>query len=472
VQWFGVIGSSKTNYCCLDFDFTGRQGAMKRSIVVIDRNVRILSYIRTILADANCEVIACDSGAHALECIRGGPHPKGVLVSTDVSDVHCLDLIRQIRSINPHISIAVMSDLNRYEDIVDAIGAGARWALPKPFLVEDLLELVGRLTNEDTAALDRDIVEVRVGHNMSMVYASPSMRDIQQQAALVARVNLSVLILGESGTGKEVLARYIHSMSQQAQNAFLKVNCAAMPADLLESELFGYEPGAFTGAGRAKPGKFKLCDKGTMFLDEIGEMHPSLQAKLLQVLQDGTFSPLGGRTTERVNVRIIAATNIDMKRAITNKSFREDLYYRLNGFCVSLPPLRERGEDIPVLLRHFLIRYSRELGLSELQPPLSARLQRACQRYSWPGNLRELESFVKRYLVLGDEKLMMDELTQEVRDVDRVVDVTPETILCALQSTGGNRRVAAKVLGVSYKILLHRLRKFGMEPAFAGASPV
>jgi two-component system response regulator AtoC len=245
-----------------------------------------------------------------------------------------------------------------------------------------------------------------------------------------------------------------------------------MPADLLESELFGYEPGAFTGAGRAKPGKFKLCDKGTMFLDEIGEMHPSLQAKLLQVLQDGTFSPLGGRTTERVNVRIIAATNIDMKRAITSKSFREDLYYRLNGFCVSLPPLRERSEDIPVLLRHFLIRYSRELGLSELQPPLSARLQRACQRYSWPGNLRELESFVKRYLVLGDEKLMMDELTQEVRDVDRVVDVTPETILCALQSTGGNRRVAAKVLGVSYKILLHRLRKFGMEPAFAGASPV
>jgi transcriptional regulator with PAS, ATPase and Fis domain len=201
-----------------------------------------------------------------------------------------------------------------------------------------------------------------------------------------------------------------------------------------------------------------------MFLDEIGEMHPSLQVKLLQVLQDGTFSPLGGRTTEKVNVRIIAATNIDMKRAITSKAFREDLYYRLNGFCVILPPLRERRDDIPVLLRHFLSRYTRELGLSDVQPSLSVRLEKACLRYDWPGNLRELESFIKRYLVLGDEQLMMDELTQEIRDLDRRVEVTPETILQALQSAGGNRKAAAKALGVSYKVLLHRLRQFGMEP--------
>jgi two-component system response regulator AtoC len=445
---------------------------MQRSVVVIDRDVRILNYIRTILADGNCAVTTCDSGTYALECIRSGPHPRDVLVSTNVSDVHYLELIQQVRRLNPHIRIIVMSCLNQYRDIVDAIRAGACWVLPKPFQVGDLLECVPRFTHEVTKVADRDIAEVSVGHNMTMVYSSPSMRDIQQQAALVSRVNLPVLILGESGTGKEVLARYIHSLSRQAQSAFLKVNCAAMPSELLESELFGYEPGAFTGAGRAKPGKFKLCDNGTMFLDEIGEMHPSLQAKLLQVLQDGTFSPLGGRTTEKVNVRIIAATNIDMKKAITSKSFREDLYYRINGFCVCLPPLRERREDISVLLRHFLTRYSRELGLSDMQPSLSVRLEKACQRYDWPGNLRELESFVKRYLVLGDEQLMIDELVQEITNLDRKVEVTPETILHALDAAGGNRRVAAKTLGVSYRVLLHRLRLFGMEPAFAGASVV
>jgi two-component system, NtrC family, response regulator AtoC len=450
----------------------GRQEAMQRSVVVIDRDVRILNYVRKVLEDANCAVTTCDSGIPALECMRAGPLPRDVLLSTNVPDIDFLDLIRQVRRLNPHIIITVMSYLNRYGDIVDAVRAGARWVLPKPFVDEDLLDLVARFTNEDTRVAGGDVVEVRVGHNMSMVCASPSMRNIQQQAALVARANLPVLILGESGTGKEVLARYIHSMSRQAESPFLKVNCAAMPSELLESELFGYEPGAFTGAGRAKPGKFKLCDNGTMFLDEIGEMHPSLQAKLLQVLQDGTFSPLGSRSTEKVRVRIIAATNVDIKRAITNKTFREDLYYRLNGFCVSLPPLRERREDIPVLLHHFLARYSRELDLSDLQPSFSARLKKACQRYDWPGNLRELESFVKRYLVLGDEQLMIDELTQETTHLDRQVKVTPETILQSLQLVGGNRKAAAKGLGISYKVLLHRMRQFGMEPALAQVSVI
>jgi two-component system, NtrC family, response regulator AtoC len=253
-------------------------------------------------------------------------------------------------------------------------------------------------------------------------------------------------------------------MSRQAQKAFLKVNCAAMPTELLESELFGYEAGAFTGASRSKPGKFKLCDGGTMFLDEIGEMHPGLQAKLLQVLQGGTFSPLGGRTTEKVAVRILAATNIDMREAIAKRTFREDLYYRLNGFCVNLPPLRERPEDIPVLLRHFMSRYSQELGCSDVQPSLSARLVRACSRYGWPGNLRELESFVKRYLVLGDEQSMIDELTQEAAEENRRIEITPQLIRQALNAASGNRRAAAVSLGISYKVLLHRMRQFSMEP--------
>ena len=440
---------------------------MRQSVVVIDRDVRILNYVRTILAGGNCEVITCDSGEHALECIRTASHPKGILLSTNLPDVDYLDLIRRIRRLNPHVNITVMSYLDRYEDLVEAVRAGACQVLPKPFLAEDILETVAHLTDENRTGRDRNAVEVCVGPNMSMVYASPSMQEIQQQAALIARVNLPMLILGESGTGKEVLARYIHSLSRQSQHAFLKVNCAAVPTELLESELFGYEQGAFTGASRSKPGKFKLCDGGTMFLDEIGEMHPSLQAKLLQVLQDGTFSPLGSRTTEMVNVRILAATNIDIKAALATKTFREDLYYRLNGFCVSLPPLRERREDIPVLLRHFLSRYAREMGFSDVQPSFSTRLQKACIRYDWPGNLRELESFVKRYLVLGDEHLMIEELAQELSDVIQRVEITPESIRQALQTAGGNRKAAAKSLGISYKVLLHRLRQFGMEPRLA-----
>jgi transcriptional regulator with PAS, ATPase and Fis domain len=278
--------------------------------------------------------------------------------------------------------------------------------------------------------------------------------------------HLPVLILGESGTGKEVLARYIHSLSPQATAPFLKVNCAAVPSELLESELFGYEQGAFTGAGRSKPGKFKQCNHGTMFLDEIGEMHPSLQAKLLQVLQDGTFSSLGSRTTEKVSVRILAATNIDMKAAIGQKTFREDLYYRLNGFCLTLPPLRDRREEIPVLIEHFLRRCKGELSLPGTQPRVSLRLMNACTRYNWPGNLRELESFVKRYLVLGDEQLMIDELTEDVdTSAGKPVTIDTEAISGALSISGGNRREAAKALGISYKVLLRRLRKLGMDSA-------
>ena len=436
---------------------------MKRSVVVIDRNIQVLNYIRLILAGGSCQVTACDSGQEALDLMRSRPHPHGVLLATDLLDMDYLEVIRQIRRLNPHISIAVMPYAGRYRDLVEAVRAGARQVLPKPFLPDDVIEAVADLTDEKRTDPGREGAEVRVAPDVSMVYASPTMHEIRQQAALVARVNLPVLILGESGTGKEVVARYIHSMSRQSQHAFLKVNCAAVPSELLESELFGYESGAFTGAGRSKPGKFKVCDGGTMFLDEIGEMHPSLQAKLLQVLQDGTFSPLGSRSTEKVTVRILAATNIEMKEAIANRTFREDLYYRLNGFCVNLPPLRKRREDIPVLLRHFLKRYSRELGFSDVKPSLSARLERACLRYDWPGNLRELESFIKRYLVLGDEDLMIEELTQDTSDVSERVEITPALIQKALDETGGNRRAAAKKIGISYKVLLHRMRQFGME---------
>ncbi len=234
------------------------------------------------------------------------------------------------------------------------------------------------------------------------------MRDLEAQASLVARADIPLLILGESGTGKEILALYTHKMSARSQNIFLKVNCAAVPADLLESELFGYEQGAFTGAVKTKPGKFEICSGGTIFLDEIGEMPAILQAKLLQVLQDGTFSRLGSRSPMKVDVRVIAATNINMKEAMANKTFREDLYYRLNGFTLSIPPLREREDEIPVLSEYFMRKGAKKYGREPLA--FSKNLLDTLIGAHWPGNLRELENVVNRYLVLGDEKAILDEL--------------------------------------------------------------
>src|ERR1700726_1503278 len=233
---------------------------------------------------------------------------------------------------------------------------------------------------------------------------SPVTAKIRSSIEQVARVDVPVLLLGESGVGKEVVARRIHALSNRAHRTFLKVNCAALPAELLESELFGYEAGAFTGATRSKPGQFELCNKGTILLDEIGELPSALQAKLLHVLQGGQFSKLGGRSLIEVDVRILAATNVDVPQALANKQLRQDLYYRLSALTIQLPPLRDRPEEIPVFLRYFMQRLAAQLGC--VAKPYPERVLDACIRYAWPGNVRELENFVKRFLILGDENLV------------------------------------------------------------------
>jgi transcriptional regulator with PAS, ATPase and Fis domain len=319
------------------------------------------------------------------------------------------------------------------------------------------------------------------------IAASPQMRKIRSQAALVANVDIPVLLLGESGTGKEVLARLIHKLSPRAHRTFLKVNCAAVPADLLESELFGYEPGAFTGATHAKPGKFELCNRGTILLDEIGEMPPALQAKLLHVLQDQSFSRLGSRSVIKVDVRILAATNIDIPQALAAKRLREDLYYRLNAFTLQLPPLRERKEEIPVLLKHFMTRMAERYARPQL--PLSPQMLDACQAHPWPGNLRELNNFLKRYLILGDESLAVAELQPRydgnggaradsgtgtgmkggepgggLKSLARSAkdEAEGEAIRQALEQTNWNRKQAAALLQISYKALLYKIRQYGI----------
>jgi transcriptional regulator with PAS, ATPase and Fis domain len=313
------------------------------------------------------------------------------------------------------------------------------------------------------------------------VAASPEMRKIRSQAALVANVDIPVLLLGESGTGKEVLARLIHKLSPRAHRTFLKVNCAAVPADLLESELFGYEAGAFTGATHPKPGKFELCNKGTILLDEIGEMPPLLQAKLLHVLQDQQFSRLGSRSMVKVDVRILAATNINIPEALASKRLREDLYYRLNAFTLQVPPLRERKEEIPILLKHFMSRMAERYARPSM--PLSSTLLQACLDYTWPGNLRELNNFIKRYIVLGDEKGAISELSPKanaaaasfgsdgkpsesggLKSLARSAkdEAEAEAISKALEETNWNRKQAAERLKISYKALLYKIRQYGL----------
>ncbi len=330
-----------------------------------------------------------------------------------------------------------------------------------------------------------------------MVGESPSIIKIRELVAQVADTDLNVLICGESGVGKELVARALHFQSRRVNRVFVKVNCAAIPAELLESELFGYERGAFTGADKAKPGKFELADNGTLLLDEIGDMSPKLQAKLLQVLQDGCFTRLGGKSEVRVNTWIMAATNHDLERDIQEGSFREDLYYRLNIVKIWLPPLRERREDIAVLIRHFLNELQDEYKDRAIAPDLD--LYSFLLEYPWPGNVRELKNTLRRLVILGDADSIVEELklrasiykpnqkevhpagaspvptdphgvgtTDEflpLKEVKRRASDRAErrAILEALQKTHWNRKRAADLLQISYKALLYKIKDFNID---------
>ncbi len=323
--------------------------------------------------------------------------------------------------------------------------------------------------------------------NGIFIYASEKMHRIKELMDQVANTDVTVLIQGESGVGKEVVARSIHLNSFRKEKPFVKVNCAALPQELLESELFGYEKGAFTGAYRQKPGKFELAHTGTIFLDEISEMSPFLQGKLLQVLQDREFSRLGGKKDIWVDVRVLAATNKNIEEMVNHGQFREDLYYRLNVVNLTIPPLRERGEEIQVFIEYFLDKFSKKY--QKKVPTLSSKIMRIFKQHHWPGNVRELENVIQRYVILENEKMIIDELTHGIienatiekeksianskswpslKDVHREATIKAEskTILKALQITNWNRRRAAQLLNISYKALLYKIKDCGLEKQF------
>ena len=435
--------------------------------------------------------------------------PALILLGSAESDASTLATLEQIKQAKPDVAALMLSGHHDPGTIFKASKLGVDDCLSQPFEPGQLDLSIDRILEKHRPSTEvaqlRD--QVRRNRHFAMLFGtSPKMEEVKTTIEQVADTTATVLIRGESGTGKEVVARMIHAQSGRGENPFVKVNCAAIPYELLESELFGYEPGAFTGANRQKLGKFDLANNGTIFLDEISEMHPALQAKLLHVLQDGEFSRLGGKRDISVDVRVLAATNKPLERAVEEGVFREDLFYRLNVITIHIPPLRERKEEIPVFLAYFQRKYSEVYGK---QPaPFGDYAVGRMMEYIWPGNIRELENLVKRYVIVGNEGQIIRELStpkpivsstgsgMSVMDAktdrntalvktaspvaipinaakgDGLAD-TPslleigrraamlaerEAIERVLTQTRWNRRQAAKILKISYKALLNKLK--------------
>lgn len=453
------------------------------NVLAVDDEPAMLRYLKTLLEADGHGVQTADSGADALQRLGRGLTPDLVLLDLLMPDLDGLQTLEQMRQINSALRIVMLSCVSDSRKVVQAIRLGAADYLTKPFRKNDLDQILQPLllARSSERPSDAEVIE-EVGEGVFFVAATAEMHKLRAQAELVAGVDIPVLLLGESGTGKEVFARVIHRASPRARGPFLKVNCAAVPADLLESELFGYEPGAFTGATQVKPGKFELCNYGTILLDEIGDMAPALQAKLLHVLQDGQFSRLGGRSVIQTDVRVVAATNINIRQAIASKRLREDLYYRLSGFTFRLPSLRERKADIALLMRHFMSSLAERFACPAL--PISQVVLEACMNYSWPGNVRELENFIKRCLVLQEFTSPGSDhpLAARTRAQHGAVHSTNSTaglksvaksarehtevqaILRALEQTNWNRKQAALDLKISYKALLYKMREYEIEP--------
>lgn len=472
--------------------------SVNATILIVDDEPSMLRYTKTLLEVDNYAVETAGSGFEAIKRVQEGLKPSLILLDMAMPSMNGLQTIEECKKIRPEQKIVVLSCVSDTSTVVQAIKLGALDYVTKPFYKSELDAVLKRcLEPEKPVAGAADIQRYTVSDDVEVesleddlffLAASPQMKQIRAQVSLVAKVDVPVLLLGESGVGKEILARLIHKMSIRAHRPLLKVNCAALPAELLESELFGYEAGAFTGAQRSKPGKFEQCNKGTMLLDEIGEMSTPLQAKLLHVLQDGSFSRLGSRSNVTVDVRVLAATNVNIEEAIANKTLREDLYYRLNAFTMHIPPLRERREEIPLLLKHFMNRLSERYAHAPLS--YSERLVRACMLYHWPGNLRELGNFVKRYLVLQDEEMAISELEAKGRGQANgssdassangavaapdgglkslVRSLKDEAELRAIEqalvATNWNRKMAAARLNISYKALLYKIKQYQIVP--------
>jgi DNA-binding NtrC family response regulator len=455
-------------------------------VLVVDDEELYRRALERILRRVGHQVSTARDATEALALLAAQPVDL-VLADVKMPGINGLELVRQIHEFAPDLPCIVITGYGGAQQSVEALRAGAFWYLEKPFdqqhldavrrLVEQAIEL-GRLKAENRLLQHQLRSKYRFEN---IVGNSPALRAVLDLVAKVADTDSTVLVTGESGTGKELIARAIHYNSRRAERMFVTVNCGAIPEELLESELFGHVRGAFTNAVNHREGRFSVAHGGTIFLDEIGDMSPNLQVKLLRVLQDRSFEPVGSSKTISVDVRVIAATNQDLEVAIRERRFREDLFYRLNVIPIEVPPLRERREDIPLLLKHFLEAGSRERGRPV--PVLSREAEDRLLGHAWPGNVRELENAIERLVVLcGEREIGEADLPAALRRPsapaphapqlpptglsfrDVVEDFETHLILQALEQTHWNKNRAAQLLGLNRTTLIEKIKKKRLEP--------
>lgn len=449
----------------------------KETILVVDDDESLSRIIEYQLKEEGYRVIVSNDGPTGLARVKEEKIALAI-IDLQMPGMGGMDTLKEARKIDRDLVMIMITAYGTIETAVAAMKLGAYDYITKPFNKDELKMAVAkalemRRLRSENVHLRQELKEKYGFRNI--IGASPKMQEVYNLVSQVAESDISVLILGETGTGKELIARAIHYNSPRRNSPFVILNCAAIPDELLESELFGHVKGAFTGAIRDKAGKFEAADTGTIFLDEIGELKGGLQAKLLRVLQDQEFDKVGGTKPIKVDTRIVSATNKDLEAEAREGQFREDLYYRLNVVSIKLPPLRERREDVPLLTNHFLKKHSPKKTPKKLAPETLDLLM----KYDWPGNVRELENVIERAIVLGkDKEILPGDLPQKIQNLEKhrkvvVLDVPDtgvaldevekELILTALKRTGGNQTRAARFLGISRSALLYRMEKHSLE---------
>jgi DNA-binding NtrC family response regulator len=449
------------------------------TILVVDDESKILNALAAALRKDGHEVVATASAREAQRLLSQRVFDL-LVVDNLMPELSGLEVIRELAASTPEADrpqVLMMTAHATVESAIEAMKLGALDYLQKPFEIDEFLVVVSRaLEHQRLRTEHRYLISERDAefNHYGIVGRSKRMQDVIRTSEVVAQSKSTVLIMGETGTGKEMVARAIHFHSAQRDMPLIKVNCAAIPETLLESELFGHVRGAFTGATNHKKGKFALADGGTIFLDEIGTMSQALQAKLLRVLQEREFEPLGSERTQKVDVRVIAATNRDLRQMVSDGRFQEDLYYRLNVIPIEIPPLRERREDIPVLVEHFVQKHAQRAGkrITGLAPGVLDLLQAS----DWPGNVRELENTVERAVVLSPSAVIEPSAVRMVGAAPASVSGLPsmnlrqnidwterETVRRALDSSGGVKKDAAELMGISQRALSYYLAKHRVE---------